>query len=191
MPQPLHLAMILGSSREGRFCDTVADWVERRLADQPDLTLDRIDPLELDLPGRHEAEPGPAVQALRRRLGQADAFVVVTPEYNHGYTAVLKQVIDAAKAEWVAKSVGFVSYGGISGGLRAVEQLRLVFAELHAVTIRDGVSFAMARQRFDDAGETVDPEGPATAMALMLNELAWWAVALKEARARRAYGERP
>jgi NAD(P)H-dependent FMN reductase len=85
--------------------------------------------------------------------------VVVTPEYNHGYTAALKQLIDAVKAEWVAKPVGFVSYGGVSGGLRAVEQLRLVFAELHAVTIRDGVSFAMAWNRFDEAGEPVDPRG--------------------------------
>lgn len=191
MPQPLHLAMILGSTREGRFCETVAGWAERRIALHADLTLDVIDPLELDLPRRHEAEPGPAVQALRRRLDKADAFVVVTPEYNHGYTAVLKQVIDAAKAEWLAKPVGFVSYGGISGGLRAVEQLRLVFAELHAVTIRDGVSFAMARARFDEAGETVDPDGPANAMTLMLNQLAWWAVALQEARAKRAYGKRP
>jgi NAD(P)H-dependent FMN reductase len=114
---------------------------------------------------------------------------VVTAEYNHGYTAVLKQLIDSVKAEWVAKPVGFVSYGGVSGGLRAVEQLRLVFAELHAVTMRDGVSFAMAWSRFDEAGAPVDPQGVNGAMTVMVDQLLWWALALEEARAKRPYGK--
>lgn len=188
MTEPTPIALILGSTREGRFCETVARWAQGRLAARPDLTVDVIDPLDFDLPRRLAQEPGPAVLALRERLGAAKAFVVVTPEYNHGYTAGLKALIDAAKAEWVAKPVGFVSYGGVSGGLRAVEQLRLVFAELHAVTIRDGVSFAMAWSRFDAQGETVDAEGPAGAMTLMTDQLLWWAKALDEAKASRPYG---
>ncbi len=75
-------------------------------------------------------------------LSEADAFIVVTPEYNHSFTASLKFVLDLVYEPWQGKPVAFVSYGGISGGLRAVEQLRLVFAELHAVTVRDTVSFA-------------------------------------------------
>ncbi len=188
MPETMTVALILGSTREGRFGETVARWTAARLAERPDLTLDVIDPLEIDFPRRLEREPGPAVSALRKRLGGAKAFIVVTPEYNHGYPAALKQLIDSAKAEWLAKPVGFVSYGGVSGGLRAVEQLRLVFAELHAVTIRDGVSFPMAWERFDSAGETVDPEGPARALTLMVDQLLWWAIALDEARAKRPYG---
>jgi NAD(P)H-dependent FMN reductase len=188
MTETTPIALILGSTREGRFCPTVAAWATRQLARRADVTVDVIDPVELDLPGRHEREPGPAVLALRERLGAAKAFLVVTPEYNHGYTAALKALVDAAKAEWVAKPVGFVSYGGVSGGLRAVEQLRLVFAELHAVTIRDGVSFPMAWDRFDSAGETVDPEGPASALGVMTDQLLWWAKALDEAKARRPYG---
>ncbi len=72
-------------------------------------------------------------------MAEADAFLVVTPEYNHGYPAALKELIDSVYEPWHAKPVAFVSYGGASGGIRAVEQLRQVFAELHAVTLRDGV----------------------------------------------------
>ena len=101
---------------------------------------------QLDVIDPADPSPGPSIderpsRSLQQRLGQADAFVIVTPEYNHGYPAPLKALIDSSGAEWHAKPVAFVSYGGVSGGLRAVEQLRLVFAELHAVTIRDSVSF--------------------------------------------------
>jgi NADPH-dependent FMN reductase len=67
--------------------------------------------------------------STQERIAAAEAFVVVTPEYNHGYPAPLKALIDSSGAEWYAKPIAFVSYGGISGGLRAVEQLRLVFGE--------------------------------------------------------------
>lgn len=77
-------------------------------------------------PRRHDCEPGPAAQGLRRRLGEADAFVVVTPECHRGDDAAVKQPIDPAKAEWLAKTARFVSDGGVSGRLRGVEQLRPV-----------------------------------------------------------------
>ena len=189
MGLPVRVALILGSTREGRFGEVVARWAEGRLALLSDVEVDVVDPLEIDFPRRHEKEPGAVVRALRERLGLAQAFVVVTPEYNHGYTAALKQVIDSVKAEWVAKPVGFVSYGGVAGGLRAVEQLRLVFAELHAVTMRDGVSFAMAWDRFDEAGEPVDAERVNRAFGVMVDQLLWWALALEEGRARRPYGK--
>ena len=113
--------------------------------------------------------------------------MVVTPEYNHGYPASLKQAIDLAMQEWKAKPVAFVSYGGISGGLRAVEQLRQVFAELHAVTIRDTVSFAMAHGRFDSDGGLRDPDAAEAAVKVLLDELLWWGDALRAARAARPY----
>ena len=111
MDSPLRLALIYGSTREGRFCDKVAEWAIARIAPLDDLALDVIDPAALGLPSRHEREAGPAVQELRRRLAEADAFVVVTPEYNHGYPAALKFVIDLAGAPWRAKPVGFVATG--------------------------------------------------------------------------------
>ncbi len=84
--------------------------------------------------------------------------------------------------------MGFVSYGGISGGLRAVEQLRLVFAELHATTVRETVSFALPGNPFDDRGELRDPAPAAKAADALLRQLTWWALALREARLTRPYG---
>lgn len=182
MEQKIRLGLIMGSDREGRFCDTVARWTAGQIRRRSEFELDVIDPLKLGLPCRLEREPSAAVLAFRERIGAADAFVVVVPEYNHGYPAVLKLMIDNADAEWYTKPVAFVSYGGISGGLRAVEQLRLVFAELHAVTIRDTVSFHFARRQFNADGEPVDPAPVEAAMATLLDRLAWWARALRQAR---------
>jgi NAD(P)H-dependent FMN reductase len=117
----------------------------------------------------------------------ADAFVVVTPEYNHGYPASLKQAIDLPREQWQAKPVAFVSYGGIGGGLRAVEQLRQVFAELHAYTIRDTVSFHNYGELFDRSGQLIDPSGPNAGAKVLLDRLTWWASALRSARNARPY----
>ena len=187
MTDPTNLALIYGSTRVGRFCDVVAAWAAAEIR-RHDFTLQLVDPVTIDLPTRH-GQSNTALGALEQRLAEADAFVVVTPEYNHGYPAALKFLIDSFKAPWRAKPVAFVSYGGISGGLRAVEQLRLVFAELHAVAIRDTVSFANARSRFGADGQLLEPDAPRQAMTTMLHQLQWWALALRAAREARAYGE--
>lgn len=175
MDNPLKFGLVYGSARRGRFCDTVAGWVAERVREHGRFGLDPIDPAAED-----EAE-------LVRRIGEADGFVVVTPEYNHSYAASLKALIDAANREWHAKPVAFVSYGGVSGGLRAVEHLRGVFAELHAVGLRDTVSFANAWAQFED-GRLRHPELAEAAMATQLARLEWWAQALRDARLARAYG---
>ncbi|WP_417770012.1 NAD(P)H-dependent oxidoreductase [Stappia sp.] len=182
MPDRLRIAVLYGSAREGRFCGKVGDWLMRGLRGMSQFEIDLIDPLELDLPVRLEAEEGATVKAYLRRIDAADGFIVVTPEYNHGYTADLKYLIDNARAEWKRKPVGFVSYGGVAGGLRAVEQLRLVFAELHAVGLRDGVSFANPWNCLDENGVLADTQASAKALALMMDEMNWWAGALKRAR---------
>jgi NAD(P)H-dependent FMN reductase len=112
------------------------------------MALGIIDLVELDLPAVIPASADDAIEAYTRRIGRADAFVVVTPEYNHSFPASLKQAIDLVYAQWNAKPVAFVSYGGMAGGLRAVEQLRQIFAELHAVNVRNTVSFHMAWECF-------------------------------------------
>src|SRR6266567_6304786 len=174
MPEPLlHVAVIVGSTRTGRLGSTVARWFARQCEPRTDLSLDLIELAEVDLPAVLGSRD-PAVVAYVERIDRADAIVVVTPEYNHGYPASLKQAIDVAHAEWHAKPVGFVSYGGISGGLRAVEQLRQVFAEVHAVTIRDSVSFAGAWEQFDAEGTLRSPERASKSMATMLGRLHWW-----------------
>lgn len=182
---PLNLAIIIASVRTRRLGGTVGSWFVEQAARHEDLKLDVIDLRETPLP----ADMGvtPQVEAFAERIGSADAFVVVTPEYNHGYPAALKLAIDVVKHEWFAKPVGFVCYGGMSGGLRAVEQLRLVFAELHMTCIRDTVSFHLARTCFDEHGQPRDPAGVAAAAATMLGQLGWWARALRAARTARPF----
>ena len=171
------LALVLGSVREGRLCDTVARWAAAQIEDRGAFAVDVIDPAAPIAP-----------QALELRLADAQAFVVVVPEYNHGYPAPLKQLIDSTKnIAWQAKPVGFVSYGGMSGGIRAVEQLRQVFVELHAMTIREQVAFAYARDQFGSAGRPLAAERAERAMSAMLTRLAWWARALRDARATTPY----
>lgn len=106
-----------------------------------------------------------------------------------GYSRTLKNLIDLHHTQWQAKPVGFVSYGGISGGLRAVEHLRPVFAELHAVTVRDSVAFPNPWPRFDPTGTLLDPDAAESAAATMLDQLTWWAEALRTARTTHPYGK--
>ena len=186
MDDKIKVGLIYGSTREGRFCDKVGQWAAGQIADSGKFSLDVVDPAEPSLRTGREAERSSgdyrASASLRQRIAEADAFVVVTPEYNHGYPAPLKSLIDSIGIEWHAKPVAFVSYGGISGGLRAVEQLRQVFAELHAVTVRDSVSFAGPWNQFDALGKLLEPEQAQRSMTTLLKRLHWWGVALRHAR---------
>ncbi|WP_274423317.1 NADPH-dependent FMN reductase [Chelativorans sp. YIM 93263] len=186
MSEKISVAVIYGSTRAGRFCETVARWVLRQLEGDSRFEVDIIDPGGKTLP----MAPGdPIAPELMQKLERADAFIVITPEYNRSYPAALKALIDSAHREWQSKPVAFVSYGGISGGLRAVEHLRPVFAELHAVTLRDTVSFANPWQRFAPDGTMQDDSAPAEAIARQLAHLDWWARALKNARLATPYEE--
>ncbi|MFC9967828.1 NADPH-dependent FMN reductase [Nocardia ignorata] len=186
---PLRVAVVVGSTREGRFGTTVADWFVGELRRHGTLEVEIVDTRQVALSHAFGAViDHPSRAEATEKLSRAEAFVVVTPEYNHSYPGALKNLIDEHHVEWQAKPVGFVSYGGISGGLRAVEHLRPVFAELHAVTIRDTVSFANPWRRFDDAGELADSSDAVTATKSMLKQLTWWGEALRTARAVNPYG---
>jgi NAD(P)H-dependent FMN reductase len=189
---PLKTAIVIGSVRDGRLAPHVANWFVDQASGRSDLELDVIDLIDAALPdglrGHFGGERPNEVEALRPRLAAADAFVIVVPEYNRGYPGALKIAIDSFHTEWNAKPVGFVSYGGISGGLRAVEQLRLVFAEVHATAIRDSVSFSNAWARFGEDGSwPTEREGCDAAASVMLDQLVWWGMALRTARAELAY----
>lgn len=188
---PIRLCVIVGSTRDGRFGPTVATWFAGLAAQRDDFEVDVVDLADHPLPTVISANPDPvggaALGEVMPRIEAAEAFVVVTPEYNHSYPAALKNAIDWHNTQWHAKPVAFVSYGGMSGGLRAVEALRLVFAELHAVTIRATVSFHGAWSQFGPDGEPVDPESCTTAVKSQLDQLAWWATTLREGRERRPY----
>lgn len=185
--RPLRLALIIGSNRDGCFGRVVARWFADHVTERSDMTLDVLDLAELALPAAIPSGHDGAVAAYAGRIDAADAFVVVVPEYNHSFPAALKQAIDLVDREWLAKPVGFVSYGGISGGLRAVEHLRAVFAELRAVTMRESVSFHRAREQFDAAGRPKDTAATERAANALLDELTWWAQALRTAKQTRPY----
>jgi NAD(P)H-dependent FMN reductase len=191
---PLRVAVIVGSVREGRQGRAVADWFLATAAGDTGLDLDVIDLAGTGLPlvlpewgGTPSPEAVAALRDVSPRLAAADAFVVVTPEYNHSFPASLKNFIDWHHAEWRAKPVGFVSYGGLGGGLRAVEQLRLVFAELHATTVRDSVSLHGPWSGLGEDGTPRDAAVCAGAAKGMLGQLGWWGRTLRAARAERPY----
>ena len=189
--RPLRVTVVIGSNRAGRFGPVVAGWLLSRLRERDGITLDVIDVADTALPTALNASPDPDVVAelgrVTPKLAGADAFIVLTPEYNHSYPAELKNLIDWHVTEWQAKPVALVSYGGISGGLRAAEHLRQVFAELHAVTVRDTVSFPYVNNHFDEDGRLRDPERADRATQRMLDQLVWWARALRTARERQPY----
>jgi NAD(P)H-dependent FMN reductase len=187
LDEPVKVALVYGSTRKGRFCDTVARSVASQIAADSRFSLKTVDPAASEDEKGVTRLPSNEIASAQSVIEWADAVVVVTPEYNHGYPAPLKALIDSIGQQWHAKPVAFVSYGGVSGGLRAVEQLRQVFAELHAVTVRDVVSFASAWEQFDAGGTPLTPERRQKSMRTMLGYLHWWAVALRIARGSQPY----
>ncbi|NUR44129.1 MAG: NAD(P)H-dependent oxidoreductase [Streptomyces sp.] len=187
---PLHVTLIVGSNRHGRFGPVVAGWLLDQLRGRDDLIPEVVDVADVHLPTSLTPTPEAtaALADVTPKLEGAEAFVVLTPEYNHSFPAALKNLIDWHFTEWQAKPVALVSYGGLAGGLRATEHLKQVFAELHAVTVRDTVSFHNAGASFDDTGRPKDPSGPEAAAKVMLDQLVWWGRSLREARAKRPYG---
>jgi NAD(P)H-dependent FMN reductase len=171
MTELLRLAMLVSCSRSSRTGAMIAEWLYETTSDLGLFVVDRLDLAGWELPPVPTLTPSPVVQEisqrLSRRLTEADAFLVVT--------------------QWRAKPVAFVSYGGRSGGIRATEQLRQVFAELHAVSLRDGMSFHSPQDRFDVNGRPEDAAGAHTAAKVMLNQLSWWAHALADARRKYPY----
>lgn len=129
----MKLMVINGSVRASRAADRVLDWALPVLREDPELEIDVVDLKEVDLPFFNEAiipssnkgiYENPKGTAWAKRVGEADAFLFITPEYNHGPTAVLKNALDWVYEEWRYKPAGFISYGGIAAGTRAVQQLK-------------------------------------------------------------------
>jgi NAD(P)H-dependent FMN reductase len=187
----LRLAIIIGSTRNGRFGPTVAHWFATRAGKRADLEVDLIDLAEAGLPAvltdQDEAVPAP-VAALAPRLAAADAFTVVTPEYNSSFPAPLKTAIDWYYQEWHAKPVGIVSYGRASGGLYAAAQLRQVFTELHAVPLGTSIAMPCYWEQFAADGSWPRAAAGYDASAkVLLDQLSWWGRALRTARTAHPY----
>ncbi|MGN9847181.1 NADPH-dependent FMN reductase [Nonomuraea sp. H19] len=178
----LRVAVIVGSTRVGRVCDTVGQWFAERAGRRDDLAVEVLDLAGYAFPGRYPDEATPDMRRFAAAIGGAQAFVVVTPEYNRSFPASLKQAIDFAYDEWRAKPVGFVAYGSGSAGLHAVEQLRTVFCALHAVTMPGWVGFDLLGDEIDECGRPRDTDHRLRAIGALLDQLSWWGRALRAAR---------
>jgi NAD(P)H-dependent FMN reductase len=165
----MRLMIIFGSSRKGRKGEIVANWVRKNAQEDSRFEIDFVDSQELTLPFFDEplspfsmARQGVAYthaegKAWADRVSKGEGVLIVTPEYNHGYPAVLKNALDWVGPEWVDKPVGFVSYGGISGGSRVVEQLRTVTIELGLIQVANPIHFPFFEKSFNDQGEPDRP----------------------------------
>jgi NAD(P)H-dependent FMN reductase len=190
----VRIGVVIGSIRSGRFAEFPARWIADHLRQQPGVEVTLLDLREYDLPHYDEAVApamlGPddeydseAVRRWTRAVGSQDGFVLVGPEYNHGYSAVLKNALDYVFREWGRKPVGFVGYGNL-GGARAIEQLRQVTNELRMVPIGPAVHLPVTAIMAHYTGDDV-PTALATAddkAGAMIDDLLWWARALKVAR---------
>jgi NAD(P)H-dependent FMN reductase len=186
---PLHIGIILGSTRPGRLGEPVAKWVHEIAKKRTDATFEFVDLKDYALP--HLDEPIPAsagkyaqehTKKWAAKVASLDGFVFVTPEYNHSTSGALKNAIDFLYKEWNNKAAGFVSYGSV-GGVRAVEHLRLIMAELQIATVRAQASFSLFTdfQNFHDFHPDPAKE---QYVSTMLDQLVAWAGALKPLRSR-------
>src|SRR5689334_6527146 len=146
----LKIAIIIGSTRPGRKGEVVARWVYEIATKRGDAEFELVDIKEFNLPVYDEpASPATGqyihdhTKAWSAKINEFDGFVFVTPEYNHGPPAALKNAIDFLYREWNNKAAGFVGYGGV-GGARAVEQLRLVMGEISVADVRAQVALSLA-----------------------------------------------
>jgi NAD(P)H-dependent FMN reductase len=185
----IRIAIILGSTRPGRNGEAVAKWTHDLARSRKDAEFERVDIGAFSLPLLDEPVPPslgrysrPHTKAWASKIESFDAFVFVTPEYNHGPSGALKNAIDFLYREWNNKAAGFVSYGS-AGGARAVEQLRLVMAELQVATVRAQVLLSLSTD-FQSFGVFKPAPLQAKALETMLDQLVAWGEALKALRQR-------
>lgn len=195
--QEIRIKVIIGSTRQQRFSEKPANWIYGEIKKEAGVEAELLDLRDFSLPFFESAESpsssggryaNPAIQRWADRINDGDAFIIVTPEYNHGYPAVLKNALDVIYPEWNGKAVGFVSYGS-AGGARSVEQLRQVAIELQMLPIRSSINVP-ADVYMKAMNDPVNPElfaplrkGPyGDSVGKFFDQLIWSAKALKAAR---------
>jgi NAD(P)H-dependent FMN reductase len=185
---PPRILVILGSTRPNRNGEKVAGWFMGVAGARDDAEYQLVDLRDWDLPYYDSPVP-PAFARPEGRVAEwaalvdsADGFVIVTPEYNHGYPAALKSHLDAVYQPWNRKPVAFVSYGAAGAGYRAVEQLRQVAVELQMAPIREQFGIPLVWTAFDEGGALRDGDALRGFAGRLLDDLLWWAVALRRAR---------
>jgi NAD(P)H-dependent FMN reductase len=187
------ISVIVGSTRQGRFSGRPARWILEQLKKRGDVDARLLDLRDFPMPFFDHAMPpampgrppyeNEVVKKWTAAIGASDGFIFVTPEYNYGPPAVLKNAIDWVYPEWHRKAAAFVGFGGV-GGARSVQQLRETAIELQLAPIRSSVHIPVATLMAHFQGGDVD-KGLAeleTPAKVMIDDLLWWTTALKTAR---------
>lgn len=184
------IAIIISSTREARFGDKPAKWIYDIAAQRSDIAVELLDLRDFPLPFFDEVASNAYVpstnevaQRWQKKVAEFDGFIFITAEYNRSITAVLKNALDYAYPEWKRKAAAYVGYGSV-GGARAIEHLRLISVELQMAPTRNGVhiqggDFMAVWQQGKSLTELTHLLPNITAM---LDDLVWWATALKVAR---------
>ena len=183
------LKIIIASTRPGRKGPAVASWIGEIARTHPAFEVTVLDLQEINLPFFDEPNhprlhnyEHDHTRKWSEMINGADAFIFVMPEYNYGYTAPLKNALDYLAMEWQYKPVGFVSYGGIAGGTRAIQLLKPVITTLKMVPITEAVNIPFFTKYIDDQEQFVGDEILLKGADDMLKELAKWTAALKPMR---------
>lgn len=188
----INIKIILGSIRDKRFGIHPAEWIAALAKAEEGMSVELLDLRDYMLPIFQEPVPPsqvkagyttPEINRWAEKVREADGFIIVTPEYNHGYSSALKNNIDYLDKEWHKKPIAFVSYG-TNGGVRAAEQLRQVAVELQMAPIRAAVHISSPWNLLEQDG-SLKPgalDGSERSAKSMLAQLLWWAKALKQAR---------
>ncbi|MFL6163511.1 MAG: NADPH-dependent FMN reductase [Jatrophihabitantaceae bacterium] len=182
------IGIILGSTRPNRNGEQVANWVLDNATRRDDAEFELIDLRDYPLPHLDEPMPPSLGQYQQEhtkqwadKIASFDGFVIVTPEYNHGTSGVLKNAIDYLYAEWNNKAVGFVSYGGV-GGARAAEHLRLVAGELQMADVRQQVALSLITE-FENFSVFKPGDYNLDTLSVLLDQVIAWSAALSPLRA--------
>lgn len=188
--EKLKIAIIIGTTRQNRFSDKPARWIFEKAKEKEGAEFELIDLRDYPLPFFNEPIPPSMVKngeypneiakQWASKIREADAFIIITAEYNHSAPAVLKNALDYIYAEWNNKPAGFISYGSV-GGARAVEHLRQIAVELQMAPIRNAVHIPQPWNLLDEKGNLKEKAFfPFDRNAeAMLSQLIWWAKALK------------
>ncbi len=188
MAKPV-LRIIIGSTRPGRVGPSVAAWVAERAREHGGFDVQVADLAELDLPMYDEPNHPRLKQYVHQHtrdwsalVEASDAFIFVTPEYNYGFNAALKNAIDYLHNEWANKAAGIVSYGGVAAGTRATQMLKQVLTALRIMPVTDAVNIPFVAQHLDEDKRFKPNEIMEQSATVMLDEVLRWAEALRPLR---------
>jgi len=183
------LRIIIGSTRPGRVGPAVAEWIAQRAREHGGFDVQVTDLAEIDLPMFNEPNHPRLQQYVHQHtkdwsalVAGSDAFIFVTPEYNHGINAATKNAIDYLHNEWTNKAAGIVSYGAVAAGTRATQMLKQVLLSLRMMVVTDAVNIPFVRNFLDEDGRLKPNEILEASATAMLDELLRWTEALRPLR---------